>query len=230
MTNSSKTGGIASIVLGVLFLGYTVVLAVVLPAQGLGPGTLTNPATGIPFVAASLLPQLIDAIYIGIALVFLLLTLALYDRLRAAAPAMTPIIAAAGSLASGLFLLYAMINLVGNPIAVGVYQHDIGAGGVIYMTLRATANAINASALFAAGWMLLLAGWAGRATKALPNVLGYLMVGAGIAMVASFVLLPIGLLGVLLAPVWSIWLGIIMLRGARAMLAPSGSSVVSIEI
>jgi hypothetical protein len=52
MTNSYKIGGIASIVLGALFIGYIVLLAVVLPAQGLGPGTLNNPATGIPFVAA----------------------------------------------------------------------------------------------------------------------------------------------------------------------------------
>jgi hypothetical protein len=208
-----KTGALASIVLGILFLGYLVLLAVVLPAQGLGPGTLNNPATGIPFVAASALPLAIDAIYIGIAVTFLLLTLALFDRLRSAAPALMQISVVTGGLASGLFLLYAMINLVGNPIAVDMYQHDSAAGGVIYVTLRATANAFNAGALFTAGWALLLAGWAGRATNVLPNVLGYLMVGAGLAMIVSFVLLPVGLLGVLLAPVWSIWLGITLLRG-----------------
>src|SRR5437867_5573978 len=115
MNSFRKIGGIASIALGVLFLGYIVLLAVVLPAQGLGPGTLNNPATGIPFVAASVLPLAIDGIYIGIAAVFLLLTLALYDRLRSAAPALMQISVVTGILASGLFLLCAMINLVGNP-------------------------------------------------------------------------------------------------------------------
>ena len=230
MTNSYRIGGIASIVLGILFLGYIGLLAVVLPAQGLGPGTLNNPATGIPFVAASALPLVIDAIYIGIAVTFLLITLALFDRLRSAAPAIMQISVATGVLASGLFLLYAMINVVGNPIAVGMYQHDSAAGGVIYVTLRATANAFNAGALFAAGWALLLAGWSGRTAKALSNMLGYLMVGAGLTMIVSFVLLPIGLLGVLLAPVWAIWLGITLLHGSRAAPVSAGLPVVAGEI
>ena len=67
MNNLQKTGAAASMLLGVLFIGYIGLLAVVLPAQGLGPGTLNNPATGIPFVAASALPLVIDGIYIGIA-------------------------------------------------------------------------------------------------------------------------------------------------------------------
>jgi hypothetical protein len=228
MNNLQKTGAVASMLLGVLFIGYIALLTIVLPAQGLGPGTLNSPATGIPFVAVSVLPLVIDGIYIGIALVFLLLTLALHDRLRSDAPAMMPISAATGLIASGLFLIYAMINIVGNPIAVSMYQHDTVAGGIIYVTLRATANAINAGALFAAGWALLLAGWSGRATKALPNVLGYLMVGGGLAMIVSFVLLPVGLLGVLLVPVWSIWLGLTLLRGLRDETAHSGRPVVSV--
>ena len=221
MNSFRKLGAIASLMLGVLFLGYIGLLAVVLPAQGLGPGTLNNPATGIPFVEASALPLVIDGIYIGIAAVFLLLTLALFDRLRAGAPVMMPISAATGLLASGLFLIYAMINLVGNPIAVSTYQHDTVAGGVIYVTLRATANAINAGALFAAGWALLLAGWSAYSARSLPQLLSYLMIGAGVAMMVSFVLLPIGLLGVLLAPVWGIWLGITLLRESRAASAPA---------
>jgi hypothetical protein len=228
MSNLQKTGAVASMLLGMLFIGYIGLLTIVLPAQGLGPGTLNSPATGIPFVALSVLPLVIDGIYIGIALVFLLLTLALHDRLRSDAPAMMPISAAAGLLASGLFLIYAMINIVGNPIAVSMYQHDTLAGGIIYVTLRATANAINAAALFAAGWALLLAGWSGRATKVLPNALGYLMVGGGLAMIVSFVLLPVGLLGVLLVPVWSIWLGMMLLRGLRAATARSDRLEVSV--
>jgi hypothetical protein len=228
MNNLQKIGGIASILLGVLFIGYIALLTIVLPTQGLGPGTLNNPATGIPFVATSALPLAIDGIYIGIAVTFLLLMLALHDRLRSGAPAMMPIGAAAGVLASGLFLLYAMINIIGNPIAVGTYQHDPVAGGIIYVALRATANAFNAGALFAAGAALLLAGWSGRTTNVLSRVLSYLMVGAGLAMIASFVLLPVGLLGVLLAPVWSIWLGMTLLRGLHTVISRPSQSVVSV--
>jgi hypothetical protein len=228
MNNLQKIGAVASIALGVLFIGYIALLTIVLPAQGLGPGTLNNPATGIPFVATSALPLAIDGIYIGIAVTFLLLTLALHDRLRSGTPAMMLIGAAAGLLASGLFLLYAMLNMLGNPIAVSMYQHDPVAGGIIYIALRATANAFNAGALFAAGAALLLAGWSGRTTNVLPQVLSYLMVCAGLAMIASFVLLPVGLLGVLLAPVWSIWLGMALLRGSHTAISRPGQPVVSV--
>jgi hypothetical protein len=228
MNKLQKTGAVASMLLGTLFIGYIVLLAVVLPAQGLGPGTLNNPVTGIPFVAASALPLVIDGIYLGIAATFLLITLALYDRLRSDAAVRMQISAVAGLLASGLFLLYAMINLVGNPAAVSLYQHDPSAGGVVYVALRAAANAMNAGALFAAGWALLLAGWSARSAHRLPQVLSYLMIGAGVAMMVSFALLPVGLLGVLLAPVWSIWLGMTLLREARGVIAHSGLPVVSV--
>jgi hypothetical protein len=38
------------------------------------------------------------------------------------------------------------------------------------------------------------------------------MVLAGISMILSFALLPVGLLGVLLAPIWNAWLGFVLLR------------------
>jgi hypothetical protein len=228
MKYGSRAGGIASIVLGVLFLCYILLLAVVLPAQGLGPGTLNNPGTGIPFVATSSLPVAINAIYLGISVAWLLITMALDTRLRAGAPAVMQISAVAGLFASGLFLIYAMINIVGNPIAVSLYQNDAVAGGAVYVTLRATANAMNAGALFAAGWSLLLAGWSALRLYGLPRILSVLLIGAGLAMIVSFVSLPVGLLGVLLAPVWSVWLGITLLRGSRDATARTGQAVPSL--
>src|SRR4051812_48189222 len=106
-----------------------------------------------------------------------------------------------------------MINLIGNPGAVSVYQHDPVVGAAIYLTLRAAANAANAGALFTAGWSLLLAGWAARRSHQVPTLLSHLMVGAGAATSLSFVLLPVGLVGVLLAAAWSLWFGITLLRG-----------------
>lgn len=214
MRHLQKAGGIAAALLGVLFVGYLFLLSVVLPAQGLGPGTLNDPSVGIPFIALSWLPILIDGLYMGIAATFGLLTLALYERLQPDSPAAMRAGALAGGVASGLFLIYAMINLISAPTTIAIYQHDPSAGGTIYLALRAMANAINAAALFAAGWALVLAGWAALRSHALPAALGSLMIGAGAAMSMSFVLLPLGLLGVLLAPIWSIWLGAALLQGA----------------
>lgn len=214
MNNFQKAGGIAALVLSGLFAGYLILLAVILPAQGLGPGTLNDPHTGVRFVATSALPMLIDGVYVGLAAAFLLITLALYGRLRAGAPASMSVSAAAGVLASAMFLLYAMLNLVGMPTVVGLERHDPAAAGTLYLALRTVANATNAGALFAAGWAILLAGRAAITTHALRPSLGWLMVAAGLAMIGSFALLPVGLLAVLLAPIWSVWLGVALLRGS----------------
>jgi len=206
--NLQRIGGFAAIGLGLLFIGYIVLLFVIMPAQGVGPGTLNDPSHGIPFLATSQLPMLIDFIYMGIAIAILLITLSLYDRLSEFAPSIMQISNAAGVIATALFLGYAMINFVGNPIAVSVYANDATTGGTLYLTLRVIANGLNAAALFASGWAILLAGWSAVGSGRLPMLLSYLMIGAGAAMVVSFVLLPVGLLAVVLAPVWSIWLGI----------------------
>jgi hypothetical protein len=208
VSNLQKMGSFASIGLGLLFIGYIVLLLVIMPAQGVGPGTLNDPINGISFLATSGLPMLIDFIYMGIAVAILLITLSLYERLRAVAPVVMQISAAAGVIATVLFLGYAMINFVGSPVAVSVYEHDTATGGALYLTLRVIANGLNAAALFASGWAILLAGWSALGSRQLPMYLSYLMIGAGAAMVASFVLLPVGLLAVVLAPVWSIWLGV----------------------
>ena len=39
-----------------------------------------------------------------------------------------------------------------------------------------------------------------------------LMILAGLSAGLSFLILPLGLIGLLLAPVWSLWLGVVMLR------------------
>jgi hypothetical protein len=213
MYHLQKAGGVAGVLLGALFVGYLILLSVVLPALGVGPGTLNDPSVGIPFIVRSWLPIVIGGIYMGIAVAFGLLALALYERLQLGSPAAMRAGTMAGIIASGLFLIYAMIQLVGAPAAISVYQHDSVGGGAIYLALRAVANAVNAGALFAAGWALALAGWSALRSHALPGALGGLMICAGAAMSMSFVLLPIGLLGVLIAPLWSLWLGIWLLRG-----------------
>lgn len=202
-----KMGGIAAIGLGLLFIGYMVLL-VILPAQGDGPHTLNDPANGILFLATSNLPMLIDFIYMGIAVAFLLIALALYERFGAVAPSIMPISLVDGLMASLLFLGYAMINFVGGSVVVNTHQHDALLGSALYLAVRAVTNGLNAAALFAAGWSILLAGWAAHTSGQLATSLSYLLMGAGATLIGSFVLLPVGLFGVLLAPVWSIWLGI----------------------
>ena len=225
MKQLQTTGGIAALCLSGLFVGLLFLLAVMLPGQGLGPHTLDDPATGIPFVATSSLPVMIALIYIGNALVFVPIMLALYQRLRAAAPAVMQVVVVAGLIASGLFLAYGMINLVGAPTVVSAYQHDAARGGAVYLALRLTANAMSAGALFACGWAISLVSWTALRGGGLPKLLSSIMLLAGISMILSFALLSVGLIGVLFAPVWSAWLGFVLLR-KRAHVRDTGRQAV----
>jgi hypothetical protein len=217
MKQRQTVGGIAALCLSTLFIGLLLLLAVVLPGQGYGPHLLDDPATGIRFVATSWLPVVLALIYIGNALAFVPLTLALAHRFRAAAPAVVQVIVAAGLIASGSWLAYGMISMISIPVVVSTYQHDAAGGGAIYLALRLTTNGMNAGAIFAAGWTISLVGWTALRVHGLPKLLSMLMLLAGILMILSFALLSVGLIGVLLAPVWSAWLGCALLR-KQAML------------
>ena len=212
MKHLQRIGGIAALCLSVLFVGLLVLLAVVLPAQGFGPGTLNDPSKGIPFVVTSSLPMVIDLIYIATAVVFVPIALALFERMRAEASATMQLVVAAGLVASTSFLTYGMINFVGNHTVVSIYQQNTASGAAVYLALRLTGNAINAGALFAAGWAITLTGWVGIHSGGLSIALSIVMLLGGVAMIVSFALLPIGLIGVLLAPIWSAWLGVVLLR------------------
>jgi hypothetical protein len=119
-----------------------------------------------------------------------------------------------------------MINFIGAPYIVSTYQENATVGGTLYLTLRTTANAMNAAALFATGWAIVLSGWAIRQTRTTSPVLAYLMLLAGGATLISFAFLPIGLLGMLLAPVWSLWVGIALL-GKPSPITPAVVSTAS---
>jgi hypothetical protein len=218
MLATKRAGGIASLVLGVLFLALTAIL-MALPSIGLGPGTLDVPATGIPFIETSLLPTAISLLYLGMAGVIVLLALALVDRLKDVSPALMPIVSVAGTAAGILFLGYAMIDLVGHPATVSAYHADPAIGGSVYVALRAVGHALSAGALFATGTAIGLSGWSAWRSKRLPVALAWVLILAGGACVLSFIVLPLGLLALLMAPVWSIWLGIVLLQKPRERLS-----------
>ena len=219
------TAGIAALCLSGLYVALLLLLAVALPGQGFGPGTLNTPATGIRFLATSSLPVVLNLIYIGNSLVFVPIMLALFHRFRAAAPALIQVAVVAGLIASGLFLAYGMINVVGSPTVVSTYQHDPVSGGAVYLALRLTGNGMNAGAIFALGWAIALISGVALRAGGLPKVLSSMMLLAGISMILSFTLLSVGLIGALLTPIWSAWLGFVLLR-EPANVAMSGKLAV----
>jgi hypothetical protein len=229
MNTEHKVAGIAALALGGFFLLLVAVL-MYLPSIGLGPGTLNDPKTGIAFIDGSVIPLAIALLYLAIGITAAVVLCALAGVTRGAQAILAHWTFVAACAAGTLFVGYAMSDIVALPYAAAAYHADPAVGGSAYVAIRAVGHGLSAGALFATGVGVMLSGIAGLGGLALPKVLSVLMIFAGLCAALSFLVLPLGLIGLLLAPVWSIWLGVVMLRrvansipvidGARVLSSP----------
>ena len=211
MTTSQKIGGIAALSLGIAFIALLVLL-VSISGQGYVPGSGNSPAKALAFAASSPLPSIIYLLYTAIAVLIVLIVSALAERLNTGAAPLMRLAMVSASVTSALFLAYAMLGWVGEPILVNTYHADVVTGTAAYLAVRVVSNALNMGAIVAAGWATLLSGWAARKTGGLPSGLAYLLMLAGALSVVALLVPPLSLIAPLLYIVWSIWLGIVLLH------------------
>ena len=211
MKNIQKIGGFASVVFGISFT-ILLVLLITIASQGYVPGSGNNPGKALEFAGSSPIPYVIYLLYMLSALLIILIAMALVDRLQDRAPVQMQLAMIAASAAGIFFLVYAMLGYVGEPMLIGVYQQDASLGASAYLGMRVVSNALNSSAIFAAGWAILLAGWAAIRTVDFPRALASLLLLAGGLSVSAFLIPIFSLLAPLLYIVWSIWLGVFLLR------------------
>jgi hypothetical protein len=164
MKNIQKIGGFASLAFGLAFT-VLLILLITIASQGYVPGSGNNPAKALEFAGSSPLPYMIYLLYMLSALLIVLIVLALADRMQEHAPVRMQLAIIAASAAGILFLTYAMLGYVGEPLLIGVYQQDASLGASAYLAMRVVSNALNSGAIFAAGWAILLAGWASASRR-----------------------------------------------------------------
>ncbi len=203
-----RTGGVASLANAVLVAIFLVIILVVFPRLGLtGPGDWMDVAKGAQAFAASPLTFFsLDIEYILMGIAFLLIMLALRERMQADAPILTQValmvapIACAFWLAAGLFAhtMHAVITGAGDASASRAAMS-------VYFGLSASGD-------HASGWALLLIGLAALRTAKLPRVLAYLIVLVGVVFILAFLSLPLGMVGLVLLIIMSVWLGVVLLR------------------
>jgi hypothetical protein len=211
MTHSRKVGGIAAIILGSLFL-FLLALLMYLPSIGFGPGALNDPATGIGFIESSAIPAVIAFLYLCIGIASMIVLNAIAGLFGATNATVADWISFAAAAAGTLLVGYSMSDLVALPYAAVAYHTDQALGGSAYVAIRAVGHGLSAGALFSTGMGVALAGLAGLRDAIFPTLLSVLMMLAGLAVALSFIILPLGLIGLVAAPVWSIWLGVVLLR------------------
>lgn len=213
MKTLQKSGGFAALYLAVAYLiGMVIFLAV------LDYPSITDPAQK----AALLLEMqtvvfstnLLMYVFFGVALS--VLALALYDRLKAGAPALMQVATTLGIIWAGSLIASGMVANAGIAPVIALYATDPAQAALTWQGIETVANGLgNGNGEILGGLWALLVSVAALRAGGLPKGLGFLGLWAGavgiLSLIPGLTELLIGVFG-LSQIVWFIWLGIVLLR------------------
>jgi hypothetical protein len=203
-----RIGGIGSVASALIGAMAMVIIALVFPRLGLvGPADRMDPIKGINAESASPITFFLfnlDLILWGMA--FVLIILALRERMQLNAPSLMRLAVIGVSTTYAIMLVAGLIGILGMPSIViandaSAYRAFIG----IYFGLMVVGD-------HAAGWAVLLSGWAALKTRSLSRILGYFSVLVGIVFIIEFAAKPLMPVGLVLSIIWGVWLGAALLR------------------
>jgi hypothetical protein len=221
MNSLQRMGGVSALIMAATWLlAYAVFLGILIPAgyfdEGAAPVEKARIIVDNEVIAS--IGYLIPYVVWGIFQV--VLALALYDRLKAGAPAMAQTATAIGLIWAGLVIASGMVATLGIRTVVDLYGTDPAQAGSVWVTAQTVAGGLGGEAGEVLGglWLLII-GWAALRARELPRALNYLGLLLGVAGVLTVVplleaaafLYGIGFI------VWFVWVGIIMLRGTARL-------------
>lgn len=228
MKNLQKLGGVAALIEAAAFVvGFALFLTVLVPA---GYDSGDDPVQSVAFLAdnQALMYTWNLIIYVVFGISLVVLALALYERLKAGAPAMAQTATAFGLIWAGLVIASGMVANIGLGTVVELHGKDPAQAASAWLTLRTVETGLGGGNEIAGGLWVLLASWAALRAGGLPRALNYLGVVIGVSGLLTVVpalevlgaVFGLGLIG------WFVWLGMIMLRGSltRRATAPGLAS------
>jgi hypothetical protein len=212
MKTLQKSGGIATLYMAISHLIGLVIFIAVLdylnitdPAQKLA---LTVEKQSVIFST-----NLLMYVFFGFALI--VLSLALYERLKSGAPALMQVAAAIGIIWAGSLIASGMAANAGLATIVALYAKDPTQAALTFQAIESITNGLgNANGEILGGIWTLLVSLAALRTGGLPRVLNIL--GLSVGAVGIITIIPAlnaltGFFG-LGQIVWFVWLGILLLR------------------
>ncbi len=213
MKTLQKSGGVAALYMAISHLIGFVIFIVVLnylnitdPAQKLALNVDKQPVV----FSTNLLMYVI----FGFALI--VLSLALYDRLKSGAPALMQVATAIGLIWAGSLIASGMAANAGLEAIVPLYAKDPTQAVFAFQAIEAITNGLgNANGEILGGPLTLLVSLAALRTGGLPkalNILGVLVGAVGIITIIPALNTLVAVFG-LGQIVWFVWLGIVLLRG-----------------
>ena len=212
MKTLQKFGGIAALYMAIAHLIGIVIFLVVLDYL-----SITDPAQKVALnvekQTVNFSTNLLMYVFFGIFLI--VLSLALYNRLKSDAPAVMQVATAIGIIWAGSLIASGMVANAGLAMIIPLYAKDPAQAALTWQGIEAVTNGLgNGNGEILGGlWTLLVSLSALRAdglTKGL-NILGLLVGAVGIITIIPALNSLTGVFG-LGQIIWFVWLGIVLLR------------------
>src|SRR5512138_1605381 len=207
-----KSGGIAALYMAAAHLIGIIIFLIVLDYL-----SITDPAQKVALNVEKqtviFSTNLLMYVFFGFALI--VLSLALYDRLKSGAPAIMQAATAIGIIWAGSLIASGMVANAGLATVVSLYAKDPAQAALIWQGIEAVSGGLgNANGEILGGILTLLVSLAALRAGGLPkglNILGVLVGAVGIITIIPTLNDLVGVFG-LGQIVWFIWLGIVLLR------------------
>jgi len=213
MKNLQKMGGFAA-----LYSGIALLLAMVGFLLVVGTLDVTDPVQKVAQLVDNqpILYFLMLISYVIWGIVFVVLVLALNERLKGDSPAMMQIATAYGLIWATIVIASGQVYNLGMGVVVARYGADPTQAATVWMAIESVVNGLgSAGGEILGGTWVLLVSWAALQAGEFSRPLNYLGVLIGVTALISAVpgLSLVAALFGLGKIVWSLWLGIVMLRG-----------------
>jgi len=220
MKNLQKMGGFAA-----LYSGAALLVAMVGYLLVVGTLDVADPVQKVAqLVENQALLYILNLIsYVIWGIVFVVLVLAINERLKANSPAMMQIATVIGLIWACIVIASGQVTNLGMGVVVELYGVDPAQAAATWLPIESVANALSSAGgeILGGTWVLLVS-WAALKTGEFSKALNYF--GAVVGAIGLLSAIPfIGVMGTvifgLVKMVWSLWLGIVMLRSKTSVVA-----------
>ena len=227
MKTLQKSGGIAALYMAISHLIGLIIFIVVLDYLN-----ITDPsqkvALNVEKQSVIFSTNLLMYVFFGFALI--VLSLALYDRMKSGAPLLMQVATAIGIIWAGSLIASGMAANAGLATIVALYAKDPTQAALTFQAIESITNGLgNANGEILGGPLTLLVSLAAMRTGGLPkglNILGVLVGTVGIITIIPALNALIAVFG-LGQIIWFVWLGIAMLRSNPSTVAQKTDAFMS---
>ena len=212
MNNLQKLGGIAALYMATAYLVGIILFLFVLDYPN-----IVDPAQKVALLVDKqmLIYSTNLMMYVIFGVFLIVLTLALYERLKVDAPAIMQVATVIGIIWAGSLIASGMVANAGIAPVIALYDKDPAQAALTWLEFETVASGLgNGNGEILGGLMTLLISLSALQTGGLPRSLNYLGVVVGLAGIISTIPGLSDLTGIfgMSQIVWFIWLASILLR------------------